>query len=242
MEEQKFYFQMEFLPLREAGTLLQNIPAMLSRTEQEKISGSCAKRQLEFLAGRICAKRAFLKLRSMKGKCSDIFIDTDLWGCPYVAGSNDFVSITHCDTMAAAVVSDIRYARIAVDMEQIRAVKAGAEKRFLDEEEQKLLCGEAKENGFGELAALCWSAKESAGKLFQYGFGVCGILRIEQIRMESSGIYEISFHGLSLLQVCGMIKKEHVVTMAAVFRRELPEKSAENRNRLHSLLYSLPID
>lgn len=222
--------------------MLQNIPVMLSRAEQEKISGSCAKRQLEFLAGRICAKRAFLKLRSMKGQCSDIVIETDLWGCPYIAGSNDFVSITHCDTMAAAVVSDIRYARIAVDMEQIKAVKAGAEKHFLDEEEQKLLCGEAKKNSFGEIAALCWSAKESAGKLFQYGFGVYSILRIEQICMESSGIYEISFHGLSLLRVYGVIKKEHVVTMAAVFRREILEKNAENRNQLHSQLRSLPID
>lgn len=242
MEQQKPYFQMEFLPVREAETLLQDMSAMLSQAELDKISGSCIKRQQEFLAGRICAKKAFLKLCGTRERCSDISIETDLWGCPYIAGSNYFVSITHCDTMAAAVVSDIRYARIAVDMEQIRGVRPGAEKRFLNEEERKLLCRESKKNNFGELAALCWSAKESVSKLFQYGFGVYGILRIEQIRLEPSGVYEIFFHGLSLLRVCGVIKKEHVAAAAAVFQRKLPEESTGSWSQLCFQLRSLPID
>ncbi len=233
--ERAIDFQMERIRLSEAGALLPDIEQILSRDELERIQTSAARRRLEFFAGRLCAKKALAALDGEVQKYSDISIRTDLWGCPYICGSNHFVSISHCDAMAAAVVSDIRYARVSVDLERVRDVRPDTWRRVIEEEERHRMEGMS-DRERNERFGLCWSAKESAGKLFQYGFGVFGILHIESICRRDLGLYEIALRGLPLINVYGVVREGYVATAAAVFQTRDKDRRTQAEIRLCRLL------
>lgn len=89
------------------------------------VAGAVARRQAEFVAGRVCAQAALAALGAVEGA---VLMDTDgmpVWPAGVVG------SITHCaSTAAAAVARKTRFSALGIDFEQLipqsQALEVGA--------------------------------------------------------------------------------------------------------------------
>jgi 4'-phosphopantetheinyl transferase len=137
----------------------------LSAAEQSLWSAiRSEKRRVEFLAGRIAAKRALGAPRFGMSRGASILRDPS--GAPRIAGREDlFVSISHTNPYAVAVVS----ARpVGVDVEADDPRPAGLSRYFFSHREKRLLFGLGPEPMRRTVNQL-WSRKEAVSKVVSLG-------------------------------------------------------------------------
>jgi phosphopantetheinyl transferase len=115
-------------------------------------------RRIEFLASRIAARQAAVRLFGAKPE--EITLDrSERQPTIAVAGSRQYVSYSHTHGIGAAAVDS---APIGVDLERSRIVSPRMAKFFLTDRERD----EALESPLLHPLIHCWSAKEAAFKMF----------------------------------------------------------------------------
>ncbi len=145
----------------------------LSDIERQKFTSiKFSKRKIEWLAGRIAAKKAALDLLPEDGgNCAwhNLQISADSVGRPFcelVEGDIEKipdVSITHSAGIAAALASSHF---CGIDIQEINVTVAKVKSRFASSVEQQILSKANSDFSETTLLALLWSAKEAARKAF----------------------------------------------------------------------------
>ncbi|MEK4852139.1 4'-phosphopantetheinyl transferase superfamily protein [Paenibacillus sp. FSL H7-0756] len=178
----------------------------LNQEEKDTYFGfQYARRRNSYLLGKLAAKTAVAE----EGEAlSGIQIEHGILCQPLVAGRNRKITITHCDSLGAAVGYDPRLLA-GVDMELVDEKAAEAIRRITSREEEALL---------PELAAataltLLWTAKEAMSKVIQTGFTVPTEL-FELKACTCSGSVVISqFKNFPQFQAVSILRKEYVYTL-----------------------------
>lgn len=158
-KEEPYRLKLSVVSLQPEGEPLE----YLSSEEKETYFGfQYPRRRNSYLLGKLAAKTAVAE----EGEdLSGIQIEHGILCQPLVAGRSRKVTITHCDSLGAAVGYDPRLLA-GVDMELVDEKAAEAIRRITSREEEALL---------PELAAsaaltLLWTAKEAMSKVIQTGF------------------------------------------------------------------------
>jgi 4'-phosphopantetheinyl transferase len=128
------------------------------------------KRRIEWLAGRLAARRAFLDHASARGGGSERPPPAVLGGAnvpPYFLGEQGLhLSISHSHRYAVAVVGG---REVGLDIEKIEHRPRSLADYFLSEEERRLLEAASQENERDELMTRLWTRKEALAKLLRRG-------------------------------------------------------------------------
>jgi phosphopantetheinyl transferase len=128
------------------------------------------KRRVEWLAGRIAAKRAFGRLSALRGDFAavpQISVLSRANRAPYIDAFPELrVSISHSHDYAVAVIAPFG---IGVDIEKTEPRPRGLAEYFFSTEEQVLLDGMTEPARRHELVTLLWSRKEALSKFLLRG-------------------------------------------------------------------------
>ena len=158
------------LDVLEEGDALELAKAWLSREEEAIWRGfKLAKRQREWLGGRLCAKAAAKAFCRQQGRsCAmpqDLKVTNLDHGRPQFTGPAGWqapeLSITHSGQYAAALVAD---SRCGIDLQQLSKTLDKTLERYSTTEEIGLLRQAAPTLSARQLLALLWSAKEALKK------------------------------------------------------------------------------
>ncbi len=147
----------------------------LDQVELERFSSfSFAKRQLEWLGGRMAAKRAALSVTSktagLPTSCADYRIEAEASGRPYLwcmrgaQAKLPAISISHSHGMAGAVA--VAGHSCGLDLQRITPKVISVRERFASSEERSIISAAPGLHGQDEatLLTLIWSAKEALRK------------------------------------------------------------------------------
>lgn len=154
----------------------QSLPlatAYLDPAEQERLASfRFAKRQLEWLGGRIAAKNAAMALlhnQPCPGQgYQGLRIDASLAGRPLLRRSNDpqailpDISISHSGSYAGAVA--VRGGLCGLDLQQISPQVVTVRERFASDAELNLISAHLDSHDTATVLSLLWSAKEALRK------------------------------------------------------------------------------
>jgi enterobactin synthetase component D len=158
-------------------TALYPLPAALQR--------AVLKRQVEFLAGRVCAQQALEALTGDKPAAIPAQPDRAPGWPPGVVGS-----ITHTASYAAALVaSDIHYQGIGIDCEAMLSPQNLALQRYICvPDELEALHAVHRDWTLEQLLTLIFSAKESLFKCLyrhvqkMFGFAAARVIALDRVR------------------------------------------------------------
>ncbi|MCO6498658.1 MAG: 4'-phosphopantetheinyl transferase superfamily protein [Chitinophagaceae bacterium] len=115
-------------------------------------------KRLQHLAGRF-----LLQLLDSKFPVNKIHLDGRR---PFLPDNSRYFSISHCGDYAAAILS--KDTPVGIDVELVTPKLQLLEKKFLTEQEQKLIKGNDSSTSLKRLTS-CWSAKESMFKWYILG-------------------------------------------------------------------------
>ncbi len=175
---------------------------ILSQKEFEIYSKfTSAKRQTEFIAGRLACKKAFCKLTSKNEKNDSNFFDkfslisviNSKTRAPFIENSDFHITISHSHGIAIASVSKYQS---GIDIEKINPKKISALKKMSPKTDPN----------FQDIVSLTvlWTLKESLGKALQTGIVKDFKLYDTQNLHYENGIYLCdfknfpSFHGIAI--------------------------------------------
>lgn len=182
----------------------------LSAEEKKKYYGfHYPRRRNSYLLGKLAAKMA---VAGEQEDLAGIQIEHGILCQPLVAGSTRRVSITHCDTLGAAVDYDPRLLA-GVDMELVDEKAVEAIRRITSSQEEEL------NNEPGTLLAtplfltLLWTAKEAMSKVIQTGFTVpTELFEIKQCSRSGQGIIS-QFKNFPQFKAVSVLRNEYVYTL-----------------------------
>lgn len=175
-----------------AATNRQYFNDFLSQWELEKIKCSVNKRKNEFLYGRLCAKFSYANLCGTHVFDNRLSIYNDSYGAPFFADGSKFVSITHEEDFAAAIVTDRKQLCVGIDVQKISLENANViyETMSINEkscvEEQNVL---QEIYGRNFLITAVWVAKEALSKLLGHGFWIYNSLEVSNFQMRNNYLF-----------------------------------------------------
>jgi phosphopantetheinyl transferase len=141
----------------------------LSNTEIAQFYGFKPKRILEWLSSRYLVSILF-------ESDNRVVFGKDEFGKPYIKGSDKFISLSHCDEMVAAVISDHK---VGVDIEKIDHRLIKVKEKFASESD---LIFHDNEDEVRFLTRL-WTIKEAVYK----AYGKKELSFKDQIKLNSEG-------------------------------------------------------
>lgn len=136
----------------------------LSKRERE-IYKDCRilKRQADWIAGRLAARRAVAKLLGCRQEI--IEVDRCPTGAPAITGWNGHISISHSGTVAAAVAASFP---VGIDLEQDETHPEALVRAVMCDSEQRLLDRYTQDRRRTEVIRL-WTCKEAVAKVGGWG-------------------------------------------------------------------------
>ena len=174
-----------FVCFEEFCSIPVDCAGLLLHTAERRLIASCTvKRQKEFIAGRVAAKRAYTLLESQSADYSELCILNDCYGVPYLTNSHYHLSISHSDRIACAAVCDRQKIKVSIDVHDISDRDTEAILNILSTHEKETFF---KKELVPDLLAACWGAKEALGKLLGVGLSVLNVAEIKSI--QSMGAY-----------------------------------------------------
>lgn len=190
------FFCTSYNDLADCGQLA----TFLHPCEIARIQNAGDKRKAEFFCGRICAKRAAARVIGGSGDIRDIPILNDCRGAPYFEDGRLSVSITHGDSLAAALVTDRARLLAGVDLQKVTVRGAKVIGRTLKGPEKVLVAQYSGQFGQNFCATAVWVAKEAASKLLGYGFSLFEALEVSGFEGgESVQVRFKNFAGLTVV-------------------------------------------
>jgi Phosphopantetheinyl transferase component of siderophore synthetase len=172
--------------------------AYLHPRELEKIQNAVDKRRAEFFCGRLCAKRAYARLRGGCDPDADLCTESrracvlnDCRGAPFFEDGRFAVSITHGDGLAAALVTDRQKLLAGLDLQKMTPRGVQTIYRYLKDPEKALIDRYDGQYGRAFCVTAAWVAKEAASKLLGCGFSVFDAL--EPSGFEDGGAVRVRF-------------------------------------------------
>jgi 4'-phosphopantetheinyl transferase EntD len=178
--------------------------AYLHPRELERIEKAIYKRKLEFLCGRLCAKRAYGRLcgngvTDLPLSDQRLCVFNDCHGAPYFEDGRLSLSITHGDGLAAALVTDRNRLLAGIDLQKITPRGVQVIYRYLNDLEKALVERYSGIYSKDSCATAIWVAKEAASKLLGLGFSLFPALEVSCF--EVSGPIQVRFKNFSGLTV-----------------------------------------
>ena len=175
LQEQQANYGFCFSIVSISNTITQQILAILSSSEIAMWERFILpKRQNEWLAGRMAAKKAVLALWGKNLESIEEYKKLELGygekGVPYVLGFPEIhVSISHSYGIAVALAG---YFSIGIDLEKEFLPEKALLRFFFSPQEEKYLLSLAEEEQ-KKIATLLWTRKEAIVKLLKQGASLC---------------------------------------------------------------------
>lgn len=207
----------------------------LSAAEKEQYSGfKYPRRRNSYLLGKLAAKMA---VAEEQDDLSEIQVDHGILCQPLVAGSDRKITITHCDTLGAAVDYDPRLL-LGVDMELVDEKAMDALRRITSKEEEALMKDLGPELAPTHFLTLLWTAKEAMSKVLQTGFTVpTDLFEIKACTRGEQGVIS-QFKNFPQFKAISVLRREYVFTI--VLPAKAMTDSSEDR-LLQCLQEMLPL-
>ena len=130
----------------------------------------------------IAAEILLKKLLKDEFSIGDAVLENAENGCPYIKGSEIFVSISHSHNMVACAAS---YSPVGIDVEKIREVNLKISERFCTENEAKYLSSASIEETFSRFFEI-WTAKEAYFK--KLGTGITDLKSVDILSLKRETI------------------------------------------------------
>lgn len=183
LEKGYMFLSAEFSEELYTSTLAE---AFLHNEEISKISKAIKKRQSEFLAARIIAKKAYFELSKKAQNYSSLLIKKDAHGAPFFEDENYRLSITHDENIAAAFVSCKTSPFAGIDAEKINDKNTKVIIKYISTNEREIVESLESTLGLPTAAAAIWTAKEAMSKYLGLGFSVFPSLSVSDIKTDGA--------------------------------------------------------
>jgi 4'-phosphopantetheinyl transferase len=199
----------------ETSELLINYLSQFEKQVYEKFPSP--KRQLTYLMGRYCAKKALIQLNG-KVMPSDITIDAGHFGQPVPVHSkisNTQVSISHTRNGAVALAFPDSLL-VGIDLELISRKNENIIRKLLTKSEKSLLnnyVGSSTE----KVTTLFWSCKESLAKALKIGlFPVIKLYQIKNMEMiDTENTFKITYKYFPQFETFSFISNENIFSITS---------------------------
>ncbi|WP_410511170.1 4'-phosphopantetheinyl transferase superfamily protein [Paenibacillus sp. BR2-3] len=202
----------------------------LSPSETDKyFSFKYQRRRNSYLLGKLAAK---LAIASEEDDLDHIIIEHGILCQPIVAGSDRKITITHSDSIGAAVYYDPRLL-IGIDIEVVDQKTEDALKKVTSQDEEALI--NQSDADYGAMLTMLWTIKEAMSKVIQTGFTVApDMFEISEIARKEAGFIS-QFKNFPQFQAISILSHEYVLTVV------LPRKAMADAGeyRLTQILQEL---
>ncbi|NQX47862.1 4'-phosphopantetheinyl transferase superfamily protein [Paenibacillus tritici] len=205
----------------------------LSAAEKEQYFGfRYPKRRNSYLLGKLAAKMA---VAGDQDDLAGIEIQHGILFQPMVAGSTRRITITHCDTLGAAVDYDPRLLA-GVDMELVDEKAVEGIRRITSKREEALNGELGPELAPPVFLTLLWTAKEAMSKVIQTGFTVpTELFEIRQCTRDGQGVISL-FKNFPQFKALSILRREYVYTLVLPAKAMTDSSEARLLQALQELL------
>ncbi|AZS14169.1 4'-phosphopantetheinyl transferase superfamily protein [Paenibacillus lutimineralis] len=182
----------------------------LSLVEQEEYSRfQYPRRRNSYLLGKLAAK---LALARGDDELSAIAVDHGILNQPIASGRSSKVTVTHSDTLGAALAYDQRLLA-GIDLELINEQARDAMLRITSAEEEGLVRRLGTDIAPTAFLTILWTAKEAISKVLQTGFTVAmELFEVKSLERNKYGVVGSFRHFPQLVSV-SVVREDYVFSM-----------------------------
>lgn len=212
------------------------IQRFLNGTELTAYQGlQYPRRRTSYLLGKLAAK---LALAEEGEDLTGLAIHHGILGQPLAADGSRLITVTHCDTLGAAMAYDRRLLA-GIDIERISDQARDALLRVTSDQEMNLAVDLRSRIGATAFLTILWTAKEAMSKVLQTGFSAgTELFELKMIEQREHGVVG-RFKLFSPFISLSVLRSEYIFTavlpgkslapgeedlLLAQFRQVLPEQ------------------
>ncbi|OMF96017.1 4'-phosphopantetheinyl transferase superfamily protein [Paenibacillus sp. FSL R7-0273] len=194
------------------------------------------RRRCSYLLGKLSAK---LALAGEADDLSAIAIEHGIMNQPVVSGSSRKITVTHCDSLGAALAFDQRLLA-GVDIELISEQARDALRRITSVEEERLSSGPQQDMGQTAFLTLLWTAKEAMSKVLLTGFTVATeLFEVKTLERRKYGVVG-RFCNFPQFLSLSVLREEYIFSMVLPAKAFAPGEEDRLLERIHNSLPQLP--